>query len=172
MFSGILLFNNTQLILDNLLNICYNTYVIKKGDNMNIERGFKLAKNASTFSDRKIKIGAVLMYKSKVISVGYNTTKSSPIQKMYNVYRNIDGREYDVEKRANGIHAEIMALQHATRSFKGDLSKCSIFVYSEKKDGTTRLTRPCMGCSKMLKDLGVKNIYYTTNNGWQYERRD
>ena len=72
---------------------------------MNIERGFKLAKNASTFSDRKIKIGAVLMYKSKVISVGYNTTKSSPIQKMYNVYRNIDGREYDVEKRANGIHA-------------------------------------------------------------------
>ena len=138
---------------------------------MNIERGFKLAKNASKFSDCKIKIGAVLIYKNKVISVGYNTTKSNPIQKMYNIYRNTNERKYDVEKRNNGVHAEIMTLQHATRSFKGDLNKCSIFVYSEKKDGSTRLTRPCMGCSKMLEELGVKNIYYTTDNGWQYERR-
>ena len=138
---------------------------------MNIERGFKLAKNASTFSDCKIKIGAVIMYKSKVISVGYNTTKSNPIQKAYNVYRNANGREYDVERQNNGLHAEIMALQHATRSFKGDLSKCSIFVYSKRKDGNTRLTKPCRGCSKRLEELGIKNIYYTTDNGWQYERR-
>ena len=141
---------------------------------MNIERGFKLAKNASTFSDCKIKIGAVIMYKSKVISVGYNTTKSNPIQKAYNVYRNANGREYDVERQNNGLHAEIMALQHATRSFKGDLSKCSIFVYSEKKEGCkrlTRLTKPCNACSKRLEELGIRNIYYTTNNGWQYERR-
>ena len=138
---------------------------------MNIERGFKLAKNASKFSDCKTKIGAVLIYKNKVISVGYNTTKSNPIQKMYNIYRNTNERKYDVEKRNNGVHAEIMTLQHATRSFKGDLNKCSIFVYSEKKDGSTRLTKPCMGCSKMLEELGVKNIYYTTDNGWQYERR-
>ena len=141
---------------------------------MNIERGFKLAKNASTFSDCKIKIGAVIMYKSKVISVGYNTTKSNPIQKAYNIYRNANGREYDVERQNNGLHAEIMALQHATRSFKGDLSKCSIFVYSEKKEGykrLTRLTKPCNACSKRLEELGIRNIYYTTNNGWQYERR-
>ena len=141
---------------------------------MNIERGFKLAKNASTFSDCKIKIGAVIMYKSKVISVGYNTTKSNPIQKAYNVYRNANGREYDVERQNNGLHAEIMALQHATRSFKGDLSKCSIFVYSEKKEGykrLTRLTKPCNACSKRLEELGIRNIYYTTNNGWTYERR-
>ena len=92
-------------------------------------------------------VGCVIVRDGKVIGQGYHHKAGQP-------------------------HAEIMALQHATRSFKGDLSKCSIFVYSEKKDGTTRLTRPCMGCSKMLKDLGVKNIYYTTNNGWQYERRD
>ena len=141
---------------------------------MNIERGFRLAKNASEFSDCSIKIGAVLMYKNKVISVGYNTTKSNPIQKAYNVYRNANGREYDVERQNNGLHAEIMALQHATRSFKGDLSKCSIFVYSEKKEGCkrlTRLTKPCNACSKRLEELGIRNIYYTTNNGWTYERR-
>ena len=141
---------------------------------MNIERGFKLAKNASTFSDCHIKIGAVLMYKNKVVSVGYNTTKSNPIQKAYNIYRNANGREYDVERQNNGLHAEIMALQHAIRSFKGDLSKCSIFVYSEKREGykrLTRLTKPCNACSKRLEELGIRNIYYTTNNGWTYERR-
>ena len=141
---------------------------------MNIERGFRLAKNASEFSDCHIKIGAVLMYKNKVVSVGYNTTKSNPIQKAYNVYRNANGREYDVEHQNDGLHAEIMALQHATRSFKGDLSKCSIFVYSEKKEGCkrlTRLTKPCNACSKRLEELGIRNIYYTTNNGWTYERR-
>lgn len=138
---------------------------------MNIERYFKLAKNASTFSDCKIKVGAILVYKNKVLSVGYNTSKSNPIQKMYNKYRNQNGiRQFDVDKQNNGVHAEIMCLQHVTRLFKGDLSKCSIFVYSETKNGSTRLIRPCMACLKYITELGIKNIYYTTNNGWQYEK--
>ena len=142
---------------------------------MNIERGFKLAKNASKFSDyskKNIHIGAVVVHKDKVVGVGWNTNKTHPCQMKYNKYRESkSNRKYVSSEHLPCLHAEVMALQHATRSFKGDLSKCSIFVYSEKKDGTTRLTRPCMGCSKMLKDLGVKNIYYTTDNGWQYERR-
>ena len=71
---------------------------------MNIERGFKLAKNASEFSDCHIKIGAVLMYKNKVISVGYNTTKSNPIQKAYNIYHKGGDFMFDekIEVNSNG----------------------------------------------------------------------
>lgn len=138
---------------------------------MNINRCFKLAKNASEFSDCKIKVGAILVYKNKVVSVGYNTSKSNPIQKAYNKYRNQNGeRQFDTETQNNGLHAEMMCLQHATRLFKGDLSKCSIFVYSETKDGSTRLSRPCMGCYTYIRELGIKNVYFTTNNGWQYEK--
>ena len=78
------------------------------------------------------------------------------------------------EEHEPGGEEESMALQQATRSFKGELSKCSIFVYSEKKEGYKRLTRlpkPCNACSKRLEELGIRNIYYTTNNGWTYERR-
>ena len=143
---------------------------------MNIEKGFKLAKNASEFSDysrKNVHIGAVVTYKNKVVSIGWNTNKTHPCQMKYNKYREHGNeREYISNEHEPCIHAEIMALQHATRSFNGDLSKCNIFVYSEKKDGSTRLTRPCKACSKMLKDLNVKNIYYTTENGWQFERRN
>ena len=104
---------------------------------MNIERGFKLAKSASEFSDynkKNIHIGSVIMYKNKVVGIGWNTKKTHPCQMKYNKYREHSGeREYISEEHEPCLHAEIMALQHATRSFKGDLSKCSIFVYSEKK---------------------------------------
>ena len=145
---------------------------------MNIERGFRLAKNVSEFSDynkKNIHIGSVIMYKNKVVGIGWNTKKTHPCQMKYNKYREHSGeREYISEEHEPCLHAEIMALQHATRSFKGDLSKCSIFVYSEKKEGykrLTRLTKPCNACSKRLEELGIRNIYYTTDNGWQYERR-
>lgn len=134
---------------------------------MNVEKYFKLARNASKFSDYpRIKIGAVVVCKNKVVSVGWNTTQSHPLQKYYNKYRNVDGREYDVELQSNGLHAEMMAIRH----LNGDLSKCSIFVYREYKDGSTGLCKPCQACLCALKDVGIKNIYYTTENGYNYER--
>lgn len=113
-----------------------------------------------------------MVYKNKVLGVGYNKKQSSPIQKYYNIYRSTNERFYDVNKQHNYIHAEIDCVQNATRLFKGDLSKCSIFVYREHKDGITSLAKPCRGCSMYLKDKEIKNIYYTTENGWNYERRD
>lgn len=138
---------------------------------MNVERNFKLAKNASEFSDCNIKVGSVLIYKNKVISIGWNTNKSNPLMKEYNKYRTNAKRYFDVDKHCNGLHSEIMCLKNAIRAFDGDLSKCSIFIYSETKNGNTRLSRPCNACSKYLNELGIKHIYYTTNNGWQYEKR-
>ena len=139
---------------------------------MNTNKYFKLAKNASEFSDCNIKVGAILVYKKKVISVGWNTNKSNPIQKHYNVYRNSDNRKFDVDKHINGVHAEMMCIMNAKKCFKGDFSKCSIFVYSKTKNNKTRLARPCAACMKALEDNNIYNIYYTNNeNGFNYERR-
>ena len=138
-----------------------------------ITRYFNLAKNASQFSGyEKNKIGAILVYKHDIIGVGYNRKQSSPTQKKYNIYRTTKTRKYDVDVMDNYIHAEIDCVQNATRLFKGDLSKCSIFVYREHKDGSMGVSKPCKGCSMYLKDMNVKNIYYTTDNGWNYERRE
>ena len=50
---------------------------------ININKGFELAKNASEFSDynkNNIRIGSVIIYKNRVLGIGYNTKKTSPIQ--------------------------------------------------------------------------------------------
>lgn len=136
-----------------------------------IDKYFNLAKNASTFSDYpKIHIGAVMIYKNKILTMGYNTTKSNPMQKEFNKYRNIDEREFDINSHPNATHAE-MACLLSTRHLDIDWNKVSIFVYSERSDGCTRLVRPCKACSKGLDERGIKDWYYTTDNGYAYERR-
>ena len=50
-----------------------------------------------------------------------------------------------------------------------DWNKVSIFVYRESC-GKTRMCRPCPSCMKALKDRGIKHIYYTSENGYNYER--
>lgn len=87
------------------------------------------------------------------------------MQKYYNKYRSYNGRVFDLNKHNHGCHAEHMALRSVIRGFKGDFSKISVFVYSEKKDGNTRLSRCCRACQKMLLDYGIKNMYYVDNNG-------
>ena len=81
---------------------------------MNIERGFKLAKNASKFSDynkKNIHIGSVILYKSIPIGVGWNTNKTNPIQYRYNKYREAENsRDYIADDHLPCLHAEMMAL--------------------------------------------------------------
>lgn len=124
-----------------------------------------LARNASKFSDfKKAQLGAVIVYKGKIISVGYNTNKESPLQKSYNRYR---GFNTDICKNTN--HAEIMAIKNA-RGIDINWAKASIFVYREKKNGEIALARPCKGCMMAISDLGIKNVYYTKSGGFGYEK--
>lgn len=32
------------------------------------------------------------------------------------------------------------------------------------------MARPCLSCMAAIKDIGIKDIYYTTNDGYSYER--
>jgi deoxycytidylate deaminase len=140
---------------------------------MNIEKFFKLAKNASKLSDykrKKIHIGAILVYKNKVIASGWNTQKTSPIQYKYNIYReNLKKDNYfSANDHLPCIHAEMKCLIDS-KDMNIDWSKVSLFVYRESC-GKTRLCRPCLSCEKALKDRNIKNIYYTSERGYNYER--
>jgi len=142
---------------------------------MNITRYFDLAKDVSKLSDynkKNIKIGAIIVYKNKVVASGYNTSKTSPIQMKYNKYREkVDPlRDYNANDHLPSLHAEMKALID-TKDMDIDWNKASIFVYRDSNnDGTIRNCRPCCACMKALKDKGIKNIYYTNENGFNYER--
>ena len=129
---------------------------------MNIKKFFKLAKTASKFSDynkKKVHIGAVLVYKNKIISNGWNSRKTNPIQYKYNKYREnlgLGNRTYDADKILPCLHAEMKCLID-TKDLNIDWSKASIFVYRESCN-KTRMCKPCPSCAKALKDRGLKHI--------------
>ena len=114
----------------------------------------------------KHKIGAVFVYKNSVLAVGCNSCKTSPIQKKYN-----KNRDYNVNAGyglTNTIHAEVATL-NKVKYLDIDFSKSSLFVYREHKNGDKALARPCKACSALIRDMGIKDVYYTTENGYCHE---
>lgn len=133
-----------------------------------INHYFNLANNACYYSDfMKTRLGAVLIYKGKVMSVGWNSTKTSPLQKDLNRLRNFP---VDCSEAHHSLHAEVACLTKA-KDLDIDWGRANLFVCRIKKDGSFGLARPCPGCQALIKSMGIKNIYYTTNdNGWCFER--
>lgn len=127
-----------------------------------------LAKRICYESDnKKTRVGCIVVYKGQIISTGCNMQdKTSPIQKEYNIHR---GFNPDESGTKNTIHAECMALSKI--KYKDiDYKKINIFVYRIKKNGTKGMARPCPACEAMMRNLGISHVYYTTENGWAYER--
>jgi deoxycytidylate deaminase len=107
----------------------------------------------------------VIVYKSHILSVGYNTNKTHPIQREYNKYRNFNNPSNVRHK----LHAEIIALWRI-RNLDIDFSKIEIYTYRENKDGSKALAAPCQACRNYIKDMGIKNIYFTGDGSYCYER--
>ena len=67
------------------------------------------------------------------------------------------------------LHAEINCLNQI-RHLDINFSKVKLYIYRIRKDQPFGMARPCPSCMAAIKDLGIKNIYYTTNDGYSYER--
>ena len=127
---------------------------------------FRMAKNASTLSDeprKRHRVGCVVVDKKRVISSGYSSMKTSPLQKKYN-------RERFTADTPHTLHAETHALKHFVNNHTVDMSKVSVYIYRELSDGSTGMARPCPSCMKLIRDLGIKHIYYTTPDGYAEEK--
>lgn len=111
-------------------------------------------------------IGAVAVYKGSIVATACNTNKTSPLQAKYNVYRFRDSNTLDK------AHAEIVLIQKLRWKFGDsiDWSKVHLYLYREYKDGSLAPSRPCPSCMAMLKDFGIKKIYYTTEDGYVEEK--
>lgn len=83
----------------------------------------------------------------------------------------------DIEKKesednnnfCHKLHAEINCLNQI-KHLDINFSKVKLYIYRIRKDQPYGMARPCPSCMAAIKDLGIKNIYYTTNDGYSYER--
>lgn len=124
---------------------------------------FEAAKEVSKMSDyKRSNVGCVVVYKHGIISTGHSSTKTHPLQKKYNVYR-------FSEETPHTLHAEIMALLPLIGCKDIDFKKVSVYVYRCHKDGSLALSRPCASCMALIRDLDIKNIYYTGENSYVSE---
>lgn len=124
---------------------------------------FNIAKEVSKLSDfPKVQIGACAIYKHKVISTGYNSQRTSPLQKRYNKYR------FTVET-PHTCHAEISCLKSLINRKDIDFKNVDLYIYREYKNNELALARPCASCMKLITELGIRHIYYTNFGGFSHE---
>jgi len=127
------------------------------------EKQLRRAANAAQFSDfKKQQLGAVLTYKNKVLAVGWNSTKTHPLQKEYNKLR------FEEDNTPHSLHAEMSAILSA-RHLDVDWTECTMYVSRQLKSGKSGMARPCPSCMAALKKLGIPKIVYTTYDGYAVE---
>ena len=125
---------------------------------------FDKARHAALVSDyHKTHIGAVAVYQGSIIGIGCNCNKTHPIQKFYNRYR----KQSDL--LLPKLHAEINCI-NSIRHLDINFSRVKLYIYRIRKDQPFGLSRPCPSCMAAINDLGIKDIYYTTNDGYAHER--
>jgi deoxycytidylate deaminase len=108
-------------------------------------RFFQAARKASFKSThRQHKIGCVLVYKNKIVSVGFNQLKTHP--ESTHPYKSIHA-EFDAIYKSNSLA----------------LSDCDLYVYREDKKGKPAIAKPCKYCDLLIKQVGIKNVYYTSS---------
>ena len=125
---------------------------------------FQKAHQIATISDyKKQHVGCVAVYQGQVIGLGCNCNKTHPAQKFYNKYRNPS------DSLLPKLHAEISCLNQI-KHLNINFAKVKLYIYRIRKDQPYGLSRPCPSCMAAIKDLGIRDIYYTTNDGYSYER--
>lgn len=134
-------------------------------DNTNLKY-FLAAKEAAKMSTfHKCHTGCVIVYKNRIISSGFNSSKTHPLQKEYNKER------YDSDSTPHYMHAEVHALANLINDTNMEWKKIHLYTY-RIKGNKYGLSRPCHSCLKLIKHLGIRNIHYTTDDGYCYEYLD
>lgn len=123
---------------------------------------FNAAKNIATLSNHRCKIGCVVVKGHKIISSGHNSAN-----KTHAFQAKIDKNFFGCEC-AGLLHAETDALLPLIKN-NTDFTNTSIYIYRKMSNNVTGMARPCSRCMSIIKKYGIKNINYTTPDGFATE---
>lgn len=121
-----------------------------------------MAQIMSDMSDHRCKIGCIIVDKHRVVSSGYNSNS-----KCHSIQAKLDSEHFNCYCTGK-IHAETDAIIPLLKT-KTDYSRATLYTYRQTKDGKLAIARPCPRCMKLIKQLGITKIKYTTNDGYATE---
>ena len=124
-----------------------------------------LAKIAEANDDSNIRFAAAVVYRNKIVSIGYNRNKSHPFQ-----------AKYAKNPEAIYLHAEVHAIKNALRELSvEELKNTELYISRVKKPqaGDNHfvwgLSKPCSGCERAIAEFGIKRTIYTCDEVGNYE---
>jgi deoxycytidylate deaminase len=101
---------------------------------------------------------AFLIRKNKIVKIGWNKNKTHPATKEFSYLQgNSKYEEINV-----GIHAEFDVLNKYGRD---KLHDYELIVLRVDGEGKLNNSRPCYGCSQMIKKFEIKDVYYSNSFG-------
>lgn len=97
-------------------------------------------------SKSRFRLGAVLVYKNNIVAVGTNSYKTHPLM---------------AERTAwPFLHAE----QHAIiRAGVDNCEGLDLYIARVLKNNTLALSKPCSVCAELIRDVGIKRTFYSTD---------
>lgn len=117
---------------------------------------------AKTFAElshaRRLQVGCIIVKDDRIISIGYNGMPSGWDNNCEHEMKWPNGEVRFLETKAEVLHAESNAIAKLAKS-------------NESGDGAALFVThsPCMECSKLIYQSGIKQVYYATeyrdNNG-------
>ncbi len=88
-----------------------------------------------------------------IVRLGINNVKTSASKAFIKA-----GNDSDEHVCVTKLHAETNAMIWAR---PGD----TLYIYRWNKSGTPKASRPCQFCMRTIKRLGIRRIYYLSNEG-------
>lgn len=122
---------------------------------------FEAAKKAAGESTFKVHVGAVAVLRGRVIASAASLDKTEPLQKFYNKARSINQVGLCLPK----VHAEV-ALIKKLMKLDVPMREVKVYIYRTCKSREKGLARPCRACLWGLRDLGIRTVFYTTDDGY------
>lgn len=100
------------------------------------------------------RLAAAIVYRGDIISIGYNSMKSDPLQ-----------ARFSKNEHAIYLHAEIAAIKKALKILSlEEMRKSELHIVRRKLQNgvfSDGLAKPCAGCERAIETYGINKVYYT-----------
>jgi deoxycytidylate deaminase len=110
-------------------------------------------------------VGCVAVIGNKVVATGFSQQRTHPMQRYYNRFRDFNGQTNITAK----LHAEC-AMLSSFRHLNIEFSKADVYIYRICRSRDAGLAKPCLSCEMALRSAGIKNVYYTSDDGFCHDK--
>lgn len=162
-----------EMIDDTIIKSSIDMLAEREGFSKSDAAMFKAAYNEAKYGDmNEYHLGCVLAYKGEIIGAGYNTTKTCPMQKRYNIMYRAFVPFTNSHKHEHSTHAEIAALRSVSASRASSIQwqhvKAYVYRISPGLPHFQGNAFPCPACVHALFDAGIRHVYSSNEYGFTH----